>query len=83
MDYKLQGHSQQSEHLQMADAMANELLSKCTLDEQNEAVYTILQRIREARINRLHDLQINIEIIQKSIESIPLQFLEQTKQVKY
>ena len=62
----------QPEHLQMAIGMANELLSRFSLEEQNGAILMICQRIREARINETHELQMRIEVIQKSLKDVPL-----------
>ena len=62
----------QPEHLQIAVTMANELLSRFSLNEQNEALTMILQRIRDARISEVHELQMRIEIIQTSLDSVPV-----------
>lgn len=72
MNYATPSATAQPEHLQMAVSMANELLSRFALSEQNEAIEMICQRVREARINEVHDLQMRIETIQSSLESVPL-----------
>ena len=83
MNYSQPIPNQQPEHLQMAISVANELLSRFTLIEQNEAVAMISRQIREARINETHELQIRIEIIQKSLENMPLPVFDQAKESRY
>lgn len=56
----------------MAINMANELLSRFSLNEQNEAITMICQRVREARINEKHELEARVETIERSLQDIPL-----------
>jgi len=72
MNYASPSATQQPENLQLAVSMANELLSRFSLSEQNEAIALICQRVREVRINEAHDLEVRIEIIKKSLESVPI-----------
>ena len=72
MNYASPSATQQPENLQLAVSMANELLSRFSLSEQNEAIALICQRVREVRINEAHELEMRIEIIKKSLESVPI-----------
>lgn len=56
----------------MAINMANELLSMFSLNEQNEAIAMICQRVREVRINEKHELEVRVETIEKSLQGVPL-----------
>lgn len=67
--------NKQSENLQMASEIAQSVLSRFSLQEQNDFVAHLTIMIREARIRESHELQERIEIIGKSLEGLTLPVL--------
>lgn len=81
MNYQHNSPSAQPEHLQMAMEIANSLISRLSFDDQNEAVAFICQRIRESRIGETHELQLRMDLIQKSLGGIPMVTMDKAKTI--